>query len=114
MPKVSKNAINDIRLKNLRLVEVELGTKAALLKSLGITDEEGLDRFFRKKKPTVMTVAFARTVEKKLGKPKGWMDGKNCKLDLTSDERALLEDFREGFDWDRKIILTVAKMLREG
>ena len=111
MPKVSKNAINDIRLNNLRLLEVELGTKAALLKSLGITDEDGLDRFFRKKKPTVVTEAFARTVEKKLKKPKEWMDRENYKLALSSEEWMLLDSYRAGTNRDRVITTTLANLL---
>lgn len=110
MPIIFKKAIDVTRSENMRLLEIEYGTKEKLAKSLCMP-LKSIYQFLKKKNPVPLDAVLARKMEKQLGKPKGWMDRKNCKLALSSDEWLLVDSYREGTDRDRVIVTTLANML---
>ena len=110
MSVVIKKASDITRLENLRLLEIAYGSRAALAEGLGV-EEKFINKFLKKKDPYAINAELAGKMEEKLGKPKGWMGRKNCKLALTSDEWQLLDAYRAGTNRDRAIIMTLANII---
>lgn len=100
---------NLIRRKNLSLLAFECGAEAALGQRLGI-EYTKMRGYFRNKLSEISD-AFARDIEVKMNKPKGWMDRLNYDLALSADEWQLLMAYRAGTQRDKMYLNEMSKLI---
>jgi hypothetical protein len=111
------STIDQVYRDNLRLLIKEAGTQDALAAKIGksaaqLSQWVNASKDSKTGKPRVLSRQMARHIEKKMGKPDGWMDrphelaaigpARGAIFDhLTDDEREMLYNFRSITDKDR-------------